>query len=108
MTTLGEGWRGKIVIWGTVSVKSAWWELTDGNFKLVLNTYSQVRNKRGGQNKRGSFKDFEKLFKRRGQNKRGVGTKYKRKETKIGLLLLNLLTSLNIGISSILRRRRLH
>ena len=35
---------------------------------------------------------------------RGVGAKYKRKETKIGLSLSStLLTSLNIGISSILR-----
>ena len=49
----------------------------------------------------GGFKDFEKLINGGGQNKRGVGTKYKRKETKIGLSLLSLLTSLNIGISSI-------
>ena len=40
-----------------------------------------------------------------GQNKQGVGTKYKRKETKIGLSLLTLLTLLNIGISSILQSR---
>ena len=51
--------------------------------------YSRVHNKRGGG---GGFKDFEKLI------NGGVGTKYKRKETKIGL---SLLTSLNIGISSI-------
>ena len=45
-----------------------------------------------------------------GQNKRGVrelGTKYKREETKIGLSLNTLLTSLNIGISSILWSRLL-
>ena len=35
----------------------------------------------------------------------GVGTKYKRKEAKIRLSLSTLLTSLNIGISSILRSR---
>ena len=54
----------------------------------------------------GDFKDFEKLINGGGgdQNKRG-GTKYKRKETKIGLSLLTLLTSLNIGISSILWSR---
>ena len=34
-----------------------------------------------------------------GQDKRGVGTKYKREETKLGL------TSLNIGIFSISRSR---
>ena len=33
-----------------------------------------------------------------GQNKQGVGKKYKREETKIGLSLNSLLTSLNIGI----------
>ena len=33
----------------------------------------------------------------------GVGTKYKGKETKIGLSLLTLLTLLNIGISSTLQ-----
>ena len=33
----------------------------------------------------------------------GVGTKYKREEAKIGLSLNTLLSSLNIGISSILR-----
>ena len=34
----------------------------------------------------GGFKDFEKVLNGGGQNKRGgVGTKYKRKETKIGL-----------------------
>ena len=39
----------------------------------------------------------------RGQNKEGMGgTEYK-KEMKIGLSLNTLLTSLNIGISSILR-----
>ena len=43
------------------------------------------------------------MNKRGGQNKRGVETKYERKETKIVLSLLTLLTSLNIGISSILR-----
>ena len=59
----------------------------------------------GGQNKRGGFKDFEKLINGGGQNKRGKGTKYKRKETKIGLSLKTLLTSLNIGISSILWSR---
>ena len=59
----------------------------------------------GGQNRRGGFKDFEKLINGGGgQNKRGwgVGTKYKRKETQIGL---SLLTLLNIGISSILWSR---
>ena len=62
--------------------------------------YSQVHNRRGDQNKRGGFKDFEKLINGGDQYKRGLGTKYKRKETKIGL---SLLTSLNIGISSILQ-----
>ena len=38
-----------------------------------------------------------------GENKRGVGTKYKREETKLGLSLKNLSNLLNIGISSILR-----
>ena len=33
----------------------------------------------------------------------GVGTKFKREETKVGLSLNTLLTSLNIGVSSILR-----
>ena len=48
--------------------------------------------------------DFEKLTNGGGQNKRGVGTKHKRKEKKIGLSLLTLsVTSLKIGISSILR-----
>ena len=65
--------------------------------------YSRVHNKRGGgPNKRGGFKDFEKLISGGVKNKRGGGAKYKRKETKIGL---SLLTSLNIGISSILRSR---
>ena len=49
---------------------------------------------------RGGFKDFEKLL------NGGVGTKYKREETKIGIILNTLLTSLNIGISSILRTWR--
>ena len=50
--------------------------------------------------------DFEKLLNGGGVRISGdVGTKYKRKETKIGLSLLTLLTSLNIGISSILRSR---
>ena len=40
-----------------------------------------------------------------GQNKREMGTKYKREETIIGLSLNTLLTSLNIGISSVLRSR---
>ena len=53
----------------------------------------------------GGFKNFEKLI--NGGVKIGgrVGTKYKRKETKIRLSLLTLLTSLSIGISSILRSR---
>ena len=50
----------------------------------------------------GGLKDFEKLLNGGGQNKQGVGTKYKREETKIGLSLNTLLSSLNIGISSIL------
>ena len=57
---------------------------------------------RGGQNKRGGFKDFEKLINGGVKISRGVGTKYKRKKTKIGL---SLLTLLNIGIFSILRSR---
>ena len=71
------------------------------------NWYSQVHNKRGGQNKRGGFKDFEKLINGGVKISAGgwVETKHKRKETKIGLSLLTLLTSLNIGISSILRSR---
>ena len=52
------------------------------------------------------FRDFEKLL-NGDQNKRGggneMGTKYKRKETKIGLSLLTLLILLNIGISKIMR-----
>ena len=69
--------------------------------------YSQVHNKRWSQIKRGEFKDFEKYLNGGvwSQNKRGVGTKYKRRNTKIGLSLLSLLTSPNIGISSILRSR---
>ena len=60
----------------------------------------------GGQNKREDFKGFEKLINRGVKiSGGGVGTKYKRKETKIGLSLLTLLTSHNIGISSILRSR---
>ena len=52
----------------------------------------------------GGFKDFEKLLNGGEQNKQGVGTKYNlREETKLGLSLNPLLTSLNIGISSILR-----
>ena len=46
-------------------------------------------------NGRGGFKDFEKLL-------NGGGDKIKRKETKLRLSLLPLLTSLNIGITSIL------
>ena len=56
----------------------------------------------GGQNKRGGFKGLEKLMNGGVKISGGVGTKYKRKETKIGL---SLLTLLNIGISSILRSR---
>ena len=53
----------------------------------------------------GGFKDFEKILNGGGQNKRGVGTKYKREEWKIVLSLNTILTSLNIGISSILWSR---
>ena len=68
--------------------------------------YSQVHNEQGGQNKRGGFKDFEKLIDGGVKISGGwVETKYKRKEMKIGLSLLTLLTSLNIGISSILWSR---
>ena len=76
------------------------------DFNIIYGAYFRfIINGGGGQNKRGAFKDFEKLINGGGQNKRGVGIKYKRKETKIGLSLLTLLTSLNIGISSILRSR---
>ena len=52
----------------------------------------------------GGFKDFEKILNRGVKiSGVGVGTTYKRKETKIGLSLLTLLTSLNISISSILQ-----
>ena len=71
-------------------------------FKL----YSQVHNKQGVKiNGGGGFKDFEKLLNGGVKISGGVGTKYKRKETKIGLSLSTSLTSLNIGISSILRSR---
>ena len=53
----------------------------------------------------GGFKDFEKLLNGGIKISGGVGTKYKRKETKIGLSLLTSLTLLNISISSILRSR---
>ena len=57
--------------------------------------YFRIYNKRGGASR--SLKTGG------GQNiKRSVGTKYKRKETKIGL---SLLTPLNIGISGILPSR---
>ena len=47
------------------------------------------------------FKDFQKLLNGGGVKiNGGVGTKYKRKEMKIRLSLLTLLTLLNIGISS--------
>ena len=69
-------------------------------FKAVhVYWYSQVHNKRGG------FKDFEKLLNGGRVKISGGGvveTKYKRKETRIGL---SLLTSLSIGISNILRSR---
>ena len=64
--------------------------------------YSQIHNKQGVKSN-GGFKDFEKLLNGGGENKRGVGTKYKREETKLGLSLKTLLTLLNIGVSSILR-----
>ena len=59
----------------------------------------------GDQNKWRGFKDLEKLINRgiKISGGWGVGTKYKRKETKIGLSSLTLLTWLNISISSILR-----
>ena len=53
----------------------------------------------------GGFKESEKLINWGVKISGGVGTKYKRTETKIGLSLLTLLTSLNISISSILRCR---
>ena len=59
----------------------------------------------GGQNKRGGFKNFEKLINGGVKISGRVGTKYKRKETKRRLSLLTLLASLSIGISSILRSR---
>ena len=52
------------------------------------------------------FRDFENLLNGGSKLSGGgveMGTKYKRKETKIGLSLLTLLILLNIGISSILR-----
>ena len=57
----------------------------------------------GGQNKQGGFKEFQKLINEGVKISGGVGTKYKRKETKVGFSSLTLLTSLNIGISSLLR-----
>ena len=56
----------------------------------------------GGQTKQGGFKDFEKLLNGEVKiNGGGVGTKYKREETKLGLSVNTLSTLLNIGISSI-------
>ena len=52
----------------------------------------------------GGFKDFEQLLNGGGVKiNGGVGIKYKREETKIGLSLNTSLTLLNIDISNILR-----
>ena len=44
--------------------------------------YSQVHNKRGGQNKRGGFKDFEKLINGGVKISGGVGQNIKEKRRK--------------------------
>ena len=72
-----------------------------------MNNYISIYQpyKRGGAKITGGFKDFEKLLNGGVKISGGIGTKYKRKETKIELSLLTLLTSLNIGISTILQNR---
>ena len=56
----------------------------------------------GGVKLNGGFMEFEKLLNGGRQNEREVGTKHKIKATQIGL---SLVTSLNIGMSGILRSR---
>ena len=64
-------------------------------------TYSQVHNKRDGQIKWGrGLKDFKRFLNgERVKVNRGMGTKYERKETKIGLFLLRLPYSLHVVFS---------
>ena len=65
-------------------------------------TLKFIINGGGGVKINGGLQGFGKINEWGVKISGGVGTKYKRKETKIGL---SLLTLLNIGISSILRSR---
>ena len=72
---------------------------------MYTGTLRFIINGKGVKINGGGFKDFEKLLNGGRVKISGGGvveTKYKRKETRIGL---SLLTSLNISISSILRSR---
>ena len=57
----------------------------------------------GGLKLNRGLQAFRKIIKRGVKINGGVGTKYKREGTKIGFSVITLLTSLNIGISSILQ-----